>query len=64
MTTKILIQDGLLQFDGEGELATVDEYMLADRCVGSIFQALEPNETVELKEGCFQLDEDLDPIVG
>lgn len=43
-------------------LATIEEYMTADRCVGSVFEALSPWSYVVLAEGEFQLDEDLDPI--
>ena len=60
--TKITIADNnRLSFDGD-RLATKEEYMLGDRCVGSIFEALEPGEAIELQEGVFRLDEDLDPI--
>lgn len=55
----IYIVDGVLTFYGD-QLATRDEYALADRCVGSVFDALEPGEVIELAEGLFQLDEDLD----
>lgn len=51
-----------LSFNGQ-ELASVNEYQLGDRCVGSIFEALEPGERVELEEGVFELDEDLDLVV-
>lgn len=59
MATKIYCNNGLLSFDGEA-LATSEEYALADRCIGSIFEALEPGEEVELADGQFTLDEDLD----
>lgn len=62
MTTQILTKDGFLNFDG-GELASKEQYRLADRSVGSIFEALQPREEVELVEGNFVLDEDLELIV-
>lgn len=43
-------------------LATIDEYMLADRCIGSFFEVLQPGGYVQLAEGVFQLDKDLDPV--
>lgn len=59
MTTKIFIQDETLVWDGE-RLATVEEFEQADRCVGSVFEALQPGERIQLAEGVFQLDSDLD----
>jgi hypothetical protein len=50
-----------LGLDGK-RLATIFEYMLADRCVGSIFEGLHPGQKIILAEGEFELDEDLDPI--
>ena len=41
-------------------LISKEEYEGLDRCVGSIFEVLEPGEQVCLKEGIFYLDEDLD----
>lgn len=58
--TSIHYDNGLLCWDVEKPLATKDRYELGDRCVGSIFEALEPEERVELKEGIFYLDEDLE----
>lgn len=63
MATKIYSDNGLLSFDGDEEkLATAEEYEMGDRCVGSIFEALESGEVIELEEGFFTLDEDLDLI--
>lgn len=59
--TKIYIRDGVLSFEGD-RLATLEEYELADRCIGSIFEALKPGEKIELADGLFQIDEDLDVI--
>lgn len=47
---------------GLGQLATKKDFDLADRCVGSIFEALIPGEIVWIKEGIFRLDEDLDLV--
>lgn len=44
----------------ENALADRDQYNQVDRCTGSIFEALEPGEIIELAEGFFQLDSDLD----
>lgn len=44
-------------------LASYDEYMEGDRCVGSIYEALKPREMISLREGVFELDQDLDPIL-
>lgn len=57
---EIFIDDGVLSFTGS-QIASVDEYMEADRCVGSVFEALNPGEQIELIEGIFILDKDLDP---
>ena len=61
MPTQILNRDGFLNFS-EGETASLEDFKFADRCIGSIFEALEPGETIELQEGVFLLDEDLDPM--
>lgn len=58
---KILNREGFLNFV-EGQLASVRDFNLADRCTGSIFESLNPGETVDLREGSFLLDEDLDLI--
>ena len=59
--TQIFSVDGTLTFDGD-RLATKEEYELADRCVGSIFDALKEGENVELSNGYFILDDDLDLV--
>jgi hypothetical protein len=61
MATKIFIKDGALNFNA-GDLATIKDYETADRCVGSIFEALKEGEEIELKEGVFALDDELDII--
>ena len=58
--TSIHYDDGLLCWDAEKPLATREQYELGDRAVGSIFESLEPKEVVELKEGLFVLDDELD----
>lgn len=63
--TKIFVSEsGLLFFNGEeGDLlASREEYLLADRCPCSVFEALEPGETVLLQEGLFILSDELDLI--
>ena len=61
---KILIEDEFCYLNfAYGRLATRDEYETEDRCVGSIFEVLEPGELIELAEGVFMLDADLDLIV-
>lgn len=57
--TKIYSDNGFLNFS-TGRLATQEEYELGDRCTGSIFEALQPGESVVLQEGIFELDKDLD----
>lgn len=59
--TQIFSDDGFLSFNGE-VLASSQEYELADRCEGSIFEALEPKELIELSDGEFILDQDLDLV--
>lgn len=51
--------NGVYQFN---RLATREEYQLADRCIGSIFEALQPGENIQLADGYFILDDDLDLI--
>jgi len=51
-----------LGLEGE-QLATINEYMTADRCVGSLFEGLNPGQKIFLAEGVFVLDEDLDPVL-
>lgn len=43
-------------------LATREEYESADRCVGSVFEALEPGENIQLADGYYVLDNDLDLV--
>ena len=64
MATQIFFKDGLLSFDGSdgSVLATKEQYQLADRCVGSVFESLNEGEKVQLQEGEFELDEDLDLV--
>ena len=52
-------ETGVLGWES-GHLASIKEFDLADRCVGSVFESLEPGEGVILDEGLFVLDEDLD----
>lgn len=63
--TTIYNNNGTLSFSGE-VLATFQEYDQADRCVGSIFEALEPYEMVEVIHNgvpsIFEIDEDLNLI--
>ena len=59
--TKIYNNDGTLTFEGEGKsLATLQDYCLADRCEGSIFEALQEGEVIELADGLFVCDSELD----
>lgn len=66
--TYIHSRNGLLTFDSTDDdgnplpLATKNEYELGDRAVGSIFEALEPEEHVKLADGYFVLDDELDLI--
>lgn len=60
--TSIHYDNELLGWDSDKPLATKEQYEWGDRVVGSIFEALEPNEIVELVEGLFILDDDLDLI--
>ncbi len=59
--TQILSDNGFLNFS-TGALASREEYGTADRCVGSIFEALRPGESIQLKEGYFVLNDDLDLV--
>lgn len=66
--TKIWIETktGTLHF-GTGtyksdRLATKEEYMSADRSIGSIFESLQPEEQIQFIDGTFLLDDDLDPV--
>lgn len=49
----------VLTFNGD-RLATVQEYLLTDRCIDSIFVLLCPSQWVRLAEGIFQLNQNLD----
>ena len=60
--TQIFSNDGMLTFDNEYPLATKTEYELGDRCVGSVFEALSPEESIQLKDGYFVLDDELDLV--
>ncbi len=62
--TNIYIDCGVLVFNSFGAevLASRKDYETADRCVGSIFEALTPGELICLAEGEFQLNEDLDLV--
>ncbi len=62
MTQIFLESNGLVFNSASLILATVKEYNLADRCIGSIFESLEPGEIIELVEGKFLLDESLDLV--
>ena len=62
MATQIFFKDGLLSFDGCSVLATKEQYQSGDRCVGSVFESLNEGEKVQLQEGVFELDEDLDLV--
>jgi hypothetical protein len=59
--TSIYSNDGTLSLSGEA-LASVAEYTMGDRSIGSIFEAILPGEVVELEESLFELDDDLDLI--
>lgn len=45
MATQIFFKDGVLSFDGS-VLATKEQYELADRCVGSVFESLNEGEKI------------------
>jgi hypothetical protein len=61
-STQIFSNNGMLVFDREFPLATKEEYETADRCIGSVFEALLPAEHIQLKDGHFVLDDELDLI--
>lgn len=61
MITIIFIEDGTLTFEGR-TVASKNNYLAADRCVGSIFEALHGGESILLSEGIFFLDEELDLV--
>lgn len=64
--TTIYFENDLLTFsaistDGENNpLATKQQYEKGDRCVGSIFESLNPGENIHLEDGYFVLDDELD----
>lgn len=65
--TYVYSDNGCLTFGSSGDygdlpLATKEEYELGDRCVGSIFEALEPGEHIKLADGYFVLDDELDLV--
>lgn len=64
--TQIYNNNGILAFEGES-LATLQDYRLADRCEGSIFEAIHPGEVVALLdetlgERLLEIDADLELI--
>lgn len=59
--TQIFVCDGVLSWDGE-QLASRDDYEAADRCIGSIFESLHPGENIQLSDGYYILDDDLDLV--
>lgn len=59
--SQIMFDEETLTLGWDGDrLASKEEYMNASRDVGSIFEALEPGEEIQLQEGFFKLDENLD----
>lgn len=64
MTTTIYNDHGTLVFSPscDAPLASRQDYESADRCVGSVFESLTLEEKIELSEGVFALDEDLDLV--
>jgi hypothetical protein len=54
--------NGFLCFDEDYPLATSEQYKLADRSVGSVFEALRPDESIRLADGYFILDDELDLV--
>jgi hypothetical protein len=63
--TQLFSKSGVLTFndeDGTLPLATKKEYELADRCIGSVFEALSPEENIQLQDGYFVLDNELDLV--
>jgi hypothetical protein len=71
MATQIFSDNGRLTWDRSYPKASREEYLLAERCLGSIFEVLYEGEEVELEEGVFILaGENLDlvesgsPIAG
>lgn len=60
MINSIYSKEGYLTFDTEYPLATKSEYMQG-ACIASIFEALQEGDDIELAEGIFILDADLNP---
>lgn len=61
--TVIYVSDAnTLTFDETDVVASKEQYQNADRCVASIFDALEPDEPIRLSDGYFVLDDNLDLI--
>ena len=68
--TLIFISGDVLCFDPnsvspdaqDSRLATAEEFNQGDRCVGSIFEALDPGELIELIDGQFILGHDLELV--
>lgn len=60
MPIAIYSDNRFLNFSRTARLATKQEFLESDRCSGSVFEALEPGESIQLAEGVFTLDEDLD----
>ena len=65
--TEILAdEEGHLSFSVGDRLANSEEVGLEDRCVGSIWEALEPNEILLLADGLVILDDELNmsPLIN
>lgn len=61
--TKIYFVNGCLSIIlTDRRLATLEEYKDGERSPGTIFEGLRPWQKIELSEGIFELDLDLDPI--
>jgi hypothetical protein len=59
---QLFSNNGLLTFNDGFPLATKEEYESGDRCVGSVFEALSPEEHIQLEDGYFVLDDELDLV--
>lgn len=55
----IEIENDTLTFWQGDRLATIHEFEMGERSPTTFFEALNPGEIIELKEGVFELDEDL-----
>lgn len=60
--TRIYSVNGTLTFEPQDKLASKSEYQLADRCIGSIFEALKPGENIQLEDDYYVLDQELDLV--